>query len=540
LTLSQCNHSEELPEDVLAAVGDYDITTSEFTNTFNEVYLKTGQALAPDIETRRALLMNDLNRYIIANHAIKNGMDKTEIGIRRLQRVKRRVINDEVQQRIILSTIEVNDEDLNEVFLRFNTRLRASHLVSPTKKGANELLRRVESGESFESIATEVFQNPTLASNGGDIGWFTVDEMDVAFEEAAYSMTVGEISEPVRTSQGYSIIKLTGRQQTPILTQQQFARAKPQLHSYVAGKKEELAVREHLQIFLDSSRVSLDIADLLLERLNPTEGEFLDISNIASERLLTFKEFEFNVSDFEKEFGLNPERENIFLSNRSAFLNLIKALAYRNYLFRLGLAHGIDEYKNVIASIEETYSYELEKLVTEEFSKRVNVTEEAIIQEYQSNENRFVEPIRVNLRRLKVDNKPLAELLLEQMKQGVPMEDLIASHSIDPQDRLLRGELGYRSIQAFGAYAQQLAVLKVGEISEIFDYSSNEYHIYECLGRQESRQLSFVEAYSQVEQVLMQKQIQDVKHDLIQQSLESEEAIINQNLLDTFRIEIYN
>lgn len=53
-------------------------------------------------------------------------------------------------------------------------------------------------GESFEALAEEVFTNPYLANNGGDIGEFTVDEMDIAFENAAFALNVGDVSAPVK------------------------------------------------------------------------------------------------------------------------------------------------------------------------------------------------------------------------------------------------------------------------------------------------------------------------------------------------------
>lgn len=539
IVLVQCTRESDLSSDTLATVGEYDVTTTEFTNTFNEAYFKTGQALVPDIDTRRALLMNDLGRYILANHAIELGLDQTEEGSRRLKRVKRRVVNEEVRERIILSDVEVMEEDLNEAFLRFNTRVRASHLVASSMEDAVQLQSRLKNGESFESLAKEVFKNPTLASNGGDLGWFSIDEMDVGFEDAAYRLSIGEVSPPVQTAQGYSIIKVTDRAQTPILTQQQFARAKPQIYSYVKRKKEELLEREHLQSFLDSSEVMMIKANELYEILK-SQSDYRELKIQDGDRLLEFMDYDFSVTDFTNEFGLNPEREAIFLSNRSAFIKLIKALAYRYYLFEMGLENGLDLESDVVASIKETYSYELESMVLEKMDEETILSEDALIDEYQKNRTRYVEPLKVNLRRLKVEDKVLADVLHEKLENGADMVDLIDEYSVDPQDRLLDGVLGYKSINSFGAQAQQVASLDVGDISPILEYSSNEYHIYECLDREESRQLSFVEAYNKIEERLKQKHRQSKKASMIEQALQNQKAVINEALLDTLRIEIYN
>ena len=120
------------------------------------------------------------------------------------------------------------------------------------------------------------------------------------------------------------------------------------------------------------------------------------------------------------------------------------------------------------------------------------------------------------------------------------MVDVIDDYSTDPQDRLLNGVIGYKSINSFGAQAQQIASLDVGDISPILEYSSNEYHIYECLDREESRQLSFVEAYNEIEERLKQQHRRSKNASMIKEALKNQKAVINEPLLDTLRIEIYN
>jgi hypothetical protein len=265
-----------------------------------------------------------------------------------------------------------------------------------------------------------------------------------------------------------------------------------------------------------------------------------DLSQEDSEYLLTYKDFQFSMADYVDEYGLNPERESIFLSTRSAFIKLVKALAYRHYLYEMGLRNGLDKEPEIAASIEETFAMELESLALEQLDKSFTPSEDAIIDEYQKNSPQYFEPLKVNLRRLKVEDKNLANMLHKELENGASMVDFVAKYSTDPQDRLLEGELGYKSIHTFGTQAQQIAGLEEGEISSVIEYSSNEYHIYECLGREESMQLSFVDAYSQIEERLRQKHRQSQKAAIVEEALQSQHAFINEALLDTFKIEIYN
>jgi len=69
-----------------------------------------------------------------------------------------------------------------------------------------EVRARIEAGESFEDVAIEVSEDPGSGANGGSLGWFGRGQMVPEFEEAAFSLDVGELSQPVQTDFGYHLI----------------------------------------------------------------------------------------------------------------------------------------------------------------------------------------------------------------------------------------------------------------------------------------------------------------------------------------------
>ncbi len=73
---------------------------------------------------------------------------------------------------------------------------------------AKELSARLKKGESFEDLAKKNSEDPGSASSGGDLGFLSHDQMDKAFAEAAFALKKGEVSEPVKTSYGYHLIKV--------------------------------------------------------------------------------------------------------------------------------------------------------------------------------------------------------------------------------------------------------------------------------------------------------------------------------------------
>ena len=87
---------------------------------------------------------------------------------------------------------------------------KASHILIKERSLAQELLRKVKQGASFEAIARDYSTCPSK-SKGGDLGWFGEGKMVPQFEAAVKRMGIGSVSDLVQTQFGFHIIKLTGR-----------------------------------------------------------------------------------------------------------------------------------------------------------------------------------------------------------------------------------------------------------------------------------------------------------------------------------------
>jgi peptidyl-prolyl cis-trans isomerase D len=79
--------------------------------------------------------------------------------------------------------------------------------VEPIRKKAESVLKQARDGADFSALAVEHSEGPT-GSKGGDLGYFTRGDMEKAFEDAAFSLEKGEISDIVRTRFGFHIIKI--------------------------------------------------------------------------------------------------------------------------------------------------------------------------------------------------------------------------------------------------------------------------------------------------------------------------------------------
>jgi len=88
------------------------------------------------------------------------------------------------------------------------TQVKASHILVDSKAEAKQIIDKLNSGAKFENLAQKHSNCPS-GKSGGDLGFFGKGQMVKPFEDAAFKLGKGQISEPVKTQFGYHIIKVT-------------------------------------------------------------------------------------------------------------------------------------------------------------------------------------------------------------------------------------------------------------------------------------------------------------------------------------------
>jgi peptidyl-prolyl cis-trans isomerase D len=125
----------------------------------------------------------------------------------------------------LASQIVVSDNELKEAYEKNKSgyvqpeKRQARHILieagsddAAAKKKADQVLAEAQSGKDFAALVKQYSQDTGSVGTGGDLGWSERGYFDPAFEEAEFSMKVGEIRGPVKSKFGYHIIKLEGIQ----------------------------------------------------------------------------------------------------------------------------------------------------------------------------------------------------------------------------------------------------------------------------------------------------------------------------------------
>jgi len=136
--------------------------------------------------------------------------------------------------------------------------IRASHILvmagkeadEPAKKAARTkidgVLKRARAGEDFAALAKENSQDGS-AAQGGDLGFFPHGQMVPEFDQAAFALKPGEISEVVTTQFGYHIIKLTEKKDASMVP---FETVKPRVLEFLTNQKKQ----ERVNSFIDEAK----------------------------------------------------------------------------------------------------------------------------------------------------------------------------------------------------------------------------------------------------------------------------------------------
>ncbi|MBE0696973.1 MAG: peptidylprolyl isomerase, partial [Anaerolineaceae bacterium] len=142
----------------------------------------------------------------------------------------------------------------------------ARHILVASEEEAKAALDRINAGETFAAVASTVSTDTSNKDQGGDLGWFARGAMVAEFENAAFALKVGEISQPVKTDFGYHIIQVLGHEERP-LTEQQISQSKQKIYQdWLTQAKKDTKIETYdrwMEILPTDPAVPADIQQVL-------------------------------------------------------------------------------------------------------------------------------------------------------------------------------------------------------------------------------------------------------------------------------------
>ncbi|QUG84021.1 peptidylprolyl isomerase PrsA [Bacillus nitratireducens] len=209
LALSACGSSENV---ATSKVGN--VTEKELSKELRQTY---GKSTLSQMMLNKALL----DKYEVSDEEAKKQVDAAkeqmgdkfevaleQVGLKNENELKEKMKPEIALEKAIRAT--VTDKDVKD---NHKPEMKVSHILVKDEKTAKEVKEKINNGEDFTALAKQYSEDTGSKEQGGEIAGFAPGQTVKEFEEAAYKLDVGQVSEPIKTSYGYHIIKVTDKKE---------------------------------------------------------------------------------------------------------------------------------------------------------------------------------------------------------------------------------------------------------------------------------------------------------------------------------------
>ena len=233
-------------EKILASVGGYAITEADLAAMMQALGPRAERYNTP--EGRRALVEELVSQKLFLLEAQKNLFEAEAAFQAQLKRAKESLLT-EYAIRKTIDRVSVKEEETRafydenlDKFTQGET-VNASHILVETEEEAAKIAADIKAGAlTFEEAAAQYSTCPSKEA-GGNLGEFGRGQMVPEFEEAAFSLEVGVVSDPVKTQFGYHIIRTNARGDAKPIA---FAEAKESIYRKLMADKQQAAYRSRV------------------------------------------------------------------------------------------------------------------------------------------------------------------------------------------------------------------------------------------------------------------------------------------------------
>jgi len=237
----------------LAAVNGKPITTEAFQQKLDAMPATMKDAMNTP-EGRQEVLNILITRELLYQEAVKRHLEKDRSIQDKLAEARRSVLVEAMLDRLtdrmtagntLKNYYESHRNDFREV--------RASHILVEKEEEARNLKQQLNAGADFAELARKFSKDARSGPAGGDLGYFTKGRMSPEIANAAFTLPVNAVSEPVKSSYGYHLIKVTDARE---------AKRFEELPTAVLEEVKRVVLQEEIQTLRNANKVTVNTEKL--------------------------------------------------------------------------------------------------------------------------------------------------------------------------------------------------------------------------------------------------------------------------------------
>ncbi len=376
----------------------------------------------------RQHLQSLVDRLLLVGEAEKLGLDQSpKVQQALAEQLNRRLIDQLVEEEVERKHQEPTEEEIKAAYERYKLgwQVWPAHILSSTRADAEEVIRALEGGADFATLARQRSKADD-AERGGDLGKFFGGEDAVpALREGTFELPVGAFSQPIQTKDGFEVVKVLDKRRIPyekmrdtIVKEMKRRKWAERREQFVRELKERFQLRFHgeaAQAVLRAARAGALTAEEATLPVVSYQGGAL-LAGVCLQNLPQWTKG-----------PLPPDSLALFGTLELWVLpDTLMVLAAR--------AEGRDRSPESLSWVQKKRKeLAVEELFAEKISARVEVNKEEIEQHYREHLDEYkVLPGEVRLTEVLVDTEAEARQILQAAQRGEKLEALAKKHSRRP------------------------------------------------------------------------------------------------------------
>lgn len=533
--LSIFTYSQQGGNRILATVGNHNITLSEFNERYTNYLLSTGAK--DNLVVRKAILENIINELLLYYYDSNEKILIDRKYVKELEETRVRTILAYLKDQEVYAKIIVTEQEVREAFSRVNEKIAARHLYAKTEEEANNLYELVKIGVDFGLLAKQVFTDSVLQNNGGYVGYFTWGDMDPAFEDVAYSLKIGDISTPVKTQYGYSVIKLEDRNTNPLLTESEFQNKKSHLENVIKMRKKEPSEKEYINSIFDTSKLKFNneilenILVILSSKNNIESGNY----DSQLEECVRYGDRVYSQAEIEQKISDLPSYHRNRINSIENLQTAIEGMLIKDTLYIIAISKGYDTTSVVLDKIEKYNMNTFLKFKKGVIISDAQLPDSVVFNYYKNNINSFSAEAELNLQEILVNSEELANSIIKLLNEGSDFGELAKKYSLRKWSADNNGIMGYAPISKYGSYKNLFWNSQVGEIIGPIKIEGI-YGIFKLLGKEESNPIDFRSIKGEVLQASQFENQTEILQDYLVKIRSKVNISINEDVLSSDEI----
>ncbi|MBK9098443.1 MAG: peptidylprolyl isomerase [bacterium] len=364
------------------------------------------------------------------------------------------------------------------------------------KMRADSVLAQLRDGASFEELALKYSDDPGSKEKGGDLGYFERRMMVKEFDETAFKMEVGQISDLVQTNFGYHIIKLTDKMDTQpyeaeyenlknMFNKQRYQHEREVLIESLKKKYNFTIDENSLDRFVENSD------SLRFGMVHPKYDE------IANDVLFSYSGKKVTVGNFLEAANSNSKITAKPMDDIAEVENAINTLAEDMLLEEEAM--NLDKEDPQFAQLMEDYKdgIFIFKIQEEEVWNKVKIDSADVYNYWDSNKDKYIMPERISFTEIFCMQDSTIQKYYTMLKEGASFDTLAALYTERSTKKKDKGQYDLQSVDYSDFYKEANKIASVGEYSAPVAFGGG-YAMFKLNDRQPSRIKTFEEAKAEV------------------------------------------